>query len=429
MFRFDTTEAIGRWRAKRRSICVVRTRDTSQVFHRVTGSAARASASTVVRDPAVSVREARRVFFERDRVPSGLVSDTVLASWQRCRAAGLDPGERPEPDTLKRDDMDVLRERNMTLLRAATPVAQTVAAHVDGEPNLVLLTDAEGFILSVEGNREFAIGARRRGIRPGLLLKESARGTSAPGTCVHEPKPLVVHGDEHYLAMYSIFTCSAAPIFGPWGETAGVIDITGDARALRPYPIALPRLAASLIEQRLFRLSFPLHVVLHFHARPEYVGAVGEGLAALADDGSVLAMNKSGLRLLGLQQGNVRGRPFDAIFDARFAELCGLMRRAVQPLLRLHLQGGARIYARLEGGDLAGLGLEPGTCMPGAGDRVASLRQIEEDAVRSAVAAEKGNISAAARRLGVARTTLYRKLERLDPGDVAIRDKRSSRAK
>lgn len=351
------------------------------------------------------------MFFERNLVPSGLVSDKVLASWQRCRAVGLDPAERPDPDALPRDELDALRARHAALLRAATPVVQAVAAHIDGDPNLVLLTDAAGFVLMVAGNCEFAVCARRRDVRPGLLLKESARGTNAPGACLHEAGPLVVHGAEHYLAMYSIFTCSAAPIHGLQGEVIGTIDITGDARALQPYPLALPCMAATLIEQQLFQQSHPMHVLLRFHARLEYLGALGEGLAVLADDGGVIAMNRAGLRLLGLERAAVRGQPFEAVFDARFSEIRGLMRRAVQPAIRLRLQGGARIYARLEGGDPASFGLgDAGANASPPGDGARLLKQIEDEAIRRAIEAEKGNVSAAARRLGIARTTLYRKL-------------------
>lgn len=376
------------------------------------------SAARVVRNRALDLREARRIFFDRDAVPSGLVDDRIIVSWQRCRATGLDPANHPDPDALRRDELDVLREQHGALLRAATPVVQVVAAHIDGEPSLVLLTDTSGFILMVAGNREFAVQARRREVRLGLLLNESVRGTNAPRTCLHDSRPLVVHGAEHYLAMYAMFTCSAAPIHGPRGEVIGAIDITGDARVLQPYPLALPCMAASLIEQQLFRQTYPMHVLLRFHARPEYIGALGEGLAVLSGDGSVVAVNRAGLRMLRLERDAVHGCAFESIFDARFPELCGLVRRAVQPVIRLHLQNGVRIYARLDGGDPAPM-IAPGADAPGrpAPPEAASLRQIESDAVQHALDAKGGNISAAAKRLGIARTTLYRKLKRRAAGE------------
>lgn len=397
------------------------------MFRQVTDALVRAAAPRVLRDPVLAVSEARRIFFGRDRVPSGLVSERVLASWQRCRALGLDPAQRPAPDALRRDELGLLRERNAILLRAATPVLRTIAAHIDGDPNLVLLTDAAGVILSVEGNREFAICARRRDLRPGLVLRESARGTNAPGACVQEAGPLVVHGAEHYLAMYSIFTCSAAPIHGPDGEMAGVIDITGDARALPPYPVTLPRMAATLIEQQLIRLSYPRHALLRFHRRPEYLGAIGEGIAVLAEDGRVLGINTAGLGLLGLAGSEVRGKPLDEVVDARVAELRGPARGALQRVVRLQARGGARFYARLEdAGRANSVSTESGAQAVQPADAGHALRQVENAAVQRALAAERGNVSAAARRLGIARTTLYRKLGRLGVADC--RDSRQRRA-
>ena len=391
---------------------------------RSTSEARGSSPARVVRDRALDLREARRVFFDRDVVPSGLVDDRVIASWQRCRATRLDPADRPEPDALRRDELDALREQHGALLRAAGPVVRTVAAHIDGEPNLVMLADASGFILLVEGNREFAVQARRRDVRPGLLLKESARGTNAPGTCLHESRPQIVHGAEHYLSMYGAFTCSAAPIHGPQGDVIGAINITGDARVLQPYPLALPCMAASLIEQQLFRQTYPMHVLLRFHTRPEYIGALDEGLAVLSEDGGIVAVNRAGLRVLRLENERVQGRAFESLFDAKFAELCGLVRRAVQPVIRLHLQSGCCLYARLEGGDRVLL------APAGAGENepresaAPSLRQIETDAVGRAIEAEKGNLSAAARRLGIARTTLYRKLKQRGPAGCRVSQQR-----
>jgi len=361
----------------------------------------------VMRDPGMAVREARRIFFERGDVPEGLLREEVLASWRRCRAFGLDPGGTPDLEGVRRDVRDTAFEREAALLRAARPVVEAMAAQVEGDPNVVVLTDAAGLILMIAGNAQFAAMARRREARVGTLLSEPVRGTNAPGACLYEDEPLIVYGSEHYHVRDACFACSAAPIHGPDGRVAGSIDVTGDARAVQPFPVAFPRMGADLIERQLFRGAFPLHMLLRFHARPEYVGALGEGLAVLASDGTMLAVNRAGLRLLGLQHGEARGRAFDAVFDARFGEVCSLIRRAVQPVLRLHLHTGERIYARLEGGDPApAVPAGPPTVLPAP-----SLKDIETGAVQAALDAAGGNLSAAARRLGIARTTLYRKLK------------------
>jgi len=371
----------------------------------------------VVRDPALAIRNARRMFFDRGIVPWGLVRDRVLASWRRCVALGLDPADPPDHDGVRRDVLDAALERNNVLMRAAKPVIAAMAAHSDGDPSVVVLTDSTGLILMTAGNRQFAAYARRREARAGTTLDESVRGTNAPGTCLRDGEPVIVSGAEHYLARDACFACSAAPIHGPRGDVVGSIDVTGDARVLQPNPVAFPRMAAELIEHRLFREGYPLHLLLRFHTHPEYIGALGEGLAVLASDGTLVAVNRAGVRLLRLDGARLPGRAFDSVFDARFAELCGVVERAVQPVIRLYLQSGARIYARLEGGDLApAVPVGAVTEVSRAGAGAPSLKQIESDAVRHAIDAEKGNLSAAARRLGVARSTLYRKLKKRGAG-------------
>ncbi|HEU4647363.1 MAG TPA: helix-turn-helix domain-containing protein [Burkholderiales bacterium] len=355
------------------------------------------------------MREARRIFFERGEAPAGLLREQVLASWRRCRAIGLDPAGPPDLDGVRRDVLETALEREAVLLRAARPVVEAMAAQVEDDPNVVILTDAAGLILMVAGNADFAAVARRREARVGTVLSERVRGTNAPGACLHEAEPLIVSGAEHYLARDACFACSASPIHGPDGRVVGSIDVTGDAREVQPFPVAFPRMGADLIERQLFREAFPLHMLLRFHARPEYVGALGEGLAVLAGDGTMLAVNRAGLRLLALGPAEARGRAFETVFDARFGEVCSLIRRAVQPVLRLHLHTGERIYARLEGGDPAPAAPVEARTVPPA----PSMKDIQAGAVRAALDAEGGNLSAAARRLGIARTTLYRKLKGL----------------
>ena len=50
-----------------------------------------------------------------------------------------------------------------------------------------------------------------------------------------------------------------------------------------------------------------------------------------------------------------------------------------------------------------------------AGARDTSLASVELEAVQRAIADHDGNVSAAARRLGIARSTVYRILRRADP--------------
>ncbi len=85
----------------------------------------------------------------------------------------------------------------------------------------------------------------------------------------------------------------------------------------------------------------------------------------------------------------------------------GNVRELENVIRRLHIQGLATIQeVHLPGEFLA---------QRSQGDRTGSLRCLEDQAIRGAVEATRGKRAEAARRLGIDRKTLYRKLKRLGP--------------
>lgn len=50
------------------------------------------------------------------------------------------------------------------------------------------------------------------------------------------------------------------------------------------------------------------------------------------------------------------------------------------------------------------------------------LEEVERNAILNALALSEGNVSSAAKRLGVGRTTLYRKLDKYDIDLISLRE-------
>lgn len=59
----------------------------------------------------------------------------------------------------------------------------------------------------------------------------------------------------------------------------------------------------------------------------------------------------------------------------------------------------------------------------GAGKRVASMNEIESQAIQNAIAEYKGNLTEAAKALGIGRATLYRKVKQYNIDPSAARSK------
>jgi transcriptional regulator of acetoin/glycerol metabolism len=76
----------------------------------------------------LSVRSARRQFFENGCAPHGLVPETILRSWQRCRGMGLDTTIAPSIEPLSTRELSDIRGRNEELNRLCRPELEALYA-------------------------------------------------------------------------------------------------------------------------------------------------------------------------------------------------------------------------------------------------------------------------------------------------------------
>ena len=284
------------------------------------------------------VGNARRSFFERGAAPVGIVSDTILQSWQRCLRGGLSVDAQPEVEPLPDARLRELRERQQKLWRLARPELDGLAADIAAAGSIVLLTDEDGWILDAEGSPGFLDKAGRVALMPGVRWDETTVGTNAIGTAIVEGRSVEVRGGEHYFAPHGILTCSATPIFDPYGQRVGVLDISGDARLQHLHARVLARQAVAHIEHRYFDTGLADCELVRLHHDAALLGTAREGILGFRG-GRLVAANRSGLALFGLEHADIGHAPYAALFDG--------------PLSRLHDDGalidrqGRALYGQL----------------------------------------------------------------------------------
>ena len=142
---------------------------------------------------------------------------------------------------------------------------------------------------------------RRKGggvaLRPGAIWEEQAAGTNAIGAALAERHSISVFGGEHFFEAHSILSCSAAPIFDPYGAIAGVLDLTNASCEPQALTMALVNRAAEQIERALFDAQFRDCEQMHFHSDPYLIGSSHEGSLAFEGDRMVGA-NRNGISCL-----------------------------------------------------------------------------------------------------------------------------------
>jgi transcriptional regulator of acetoin/glycerol metabolism len=286
------------------------------------------------------IEQGRRMFFEEGMLPRGLVPDPVLRSWQRCTDVGYKIDESMSFNPVQRSAVDTLRARNRDLILAADPEFQRLVRVFGGDGYGILLTDADGFAVAVDGPVDRCGDLLRRALRPGVNLSEDSIGTNAMAAAMLEGQAVGIFGNEHYFSQNGSFQCVAAPIFGVNGELRGAIDVTRDT-PLPPFGILSLMLdSAAAIEASLFRT---VRATLKVGLRWRDAASDPHALAMLAfgPDGEVVAASRSARRFLDLR-GETSGLHHDDLFQGRFEQLLMALRRHSTMEWRLH--SGLSVY-------------------------------------------------------------------------------------
>ena len=327
---------------------------------------------------AVSLQEARSLYFGRGELPEALLDQNVLRSWERCRQAGLDPTRLAggEPDVR---GVTEARERNRTLISHAQPVLEHLFEQIRNSHSMVILADARGMVLQSYGDADFLSRAEQVALRPGTSWHEFERGTNAIGTALAERGAVNVFGSEHFFEGNAFLTCSASPIQDAQGRLMGVLDISSDYRAFQRHSLGLVKMSSRIIEKRLFESEFAHQGLLSFHARPDHVGSLCEALLAISQDGDLLGADQTALELLGLRREDLSRRHYSMLFDVPLGTLIDRARRDPSSLIAISGRNGERFYARLRG-NFAPMSAPPSAIVDARGERLAARSRQEAPA-------------------------------------------------
>lgn len=295
-------------------------------------------------DSYIDINRARSEFFLKGNLPTELMPEPILISWQRSVESGVDVDGTPsEKMLLSGTELEELIFRNRMLLENSKPVMENLYEQVRDSSIMVILADKNGVILLSFGGIEFFDRARRIYLLPGGIWSEEVRGTNAIGTALVDRQPVRILGGEHFASVNKSFSCCSSPILDPFGNVLGVLDVTGDYRAYQQHTLALVRISTQLIEHKMFVTGFKDDVLLHFHNRVEFIGSLNEAIAVFTVNGKLKAANSSALQIMGLDS-HYLGIDFADLFNIQFHSL--LVRAG--KVLEFKTKNGENIFARLK---------------------------------------------------------------------------------
>lgn len=241
----------------------------------------------------------------------------IQRSWGRCADNGLSLVDARRPERLTAPELRERAERFERLVGGAAPIMDNLCRQIANTHSMVILSDPAGLILHSVGDADFMNRAERVALQPGVRWDEESRGTNAIGTAAVEKTAVLVHAAQHYVERNQFLTCSASPIFDAFGELAGILDISGDYRSYQDHTLALVRLGAQMIEERLFEQSARGYHIVRFHPQRHYLYSPADARAAFSNEGRLMTLNAVGRELLGDTRENDQ---FETLFSFPFEQ-------------------------------------------------------------------------------------------------------------
>jgi signal transduction histidine kinase len=136
---------------------------------------------------------------------------------------------------------------------AAPLIRDCLAGFADESEHLIVVSDAAGVLLQLEGNvRLRSLAADSMNFTEGALWSEHGSGTNAIGTALAADHAVQIFAGEHFVEVVQAWTCSAAPVHDPdTRELVGVIDLTGLEKSAHPHNLAVAIATARAVEGHL----------------------------------------------------------------------------------------------------------------------------------------------------------------------------------
>lgn len=234
-------------------------------------------------------------------------------SWERCQTMESDLSA--EPRDMSQGALRQLLEQQHHLLHHSSAAVQDLAALVHPHRSLVLLCDAQGTVLQQAGDPHFLQRAEQVALRAGVSWAENHRGTNAIGTALFCAQPIKIHGSQHYLPDNRILSCHAAPIYDPYGQIIGVLDISGPSELEHHYALDLAQLYARQISRQMLEsLCTPSRRLLHLHTDPGLLNSAFSGRLVLEDD-MIVAADELAARMLRQDWQELPGQDLRSVLE------------------------------------------------------------------------------------------------------------------
>lgn len=338
------------------------------------------------------------------------------------------PGDPANFELVSRNALSQIEDQHHALIECAIPHLQWLSRGVAGADCVLLLLDRRGTVIRRFGRPDTSAPELAVATRLGITLDERCVGATAPSIALAEGEPAVVSGSEHFSARLSGFHCVAVPIEGWRQHVLGAVNVTCYGRPPAFDALALAVDTVRSIESSIYRPSADTWR-FEFHVHPGWLGSPSSCILLVDADGTIVAANRPARAMVKAEVPQLVGGRFDEVFGVDMNRIFSQPRDSTSGLTEWRTPGGLRVFGRME------LWEGPTASPPGAvvgtspshsaaeqprdptGNQPSPQRlaDVEMQCIEAALARVNGNVSSAARLLGISRHTVYRRLKGAPP--------------
>jgi PAS domain S-box-containing protein len=249
-------------------------------------------------------------YFKNGALNENIIFGDILASWERCKAKGLDATSR-SVDVLVCEPAELNRrlEQNASLLEIAEPLLNSLVNVLEETHMDVCIADCDGIVIRMISDND--IESRISAI--GEHFDEDAAGTNCVNLALRHRKPVSVIGAQHYFQQNHRYAGYAAPIEGDTNKLQGAIGIFVQLEHMSDYMISIVTTAAKAIENGIALFRSNEMIYRQNNEKEDILDSVTDGIIYVDNNLIITHANHQFTKLTGLEKEKLVGNDFGII--------------------------------------------------------------------------------------------------------------------
>ncbi|AZV57425.1 sigma 54-interacting transcriptional regulator [Clostridium sp. AWRP] len=240
-------------------------------------------------------------------------NEIINRSLNRCIKYHMEKGIPRPKRNLNRKELDNLIKENNYIMKIARPFMEILYDFLNGSGFSLYLTDKNGIILTIIGDKDILTEQAKAGIVEGADMSEKSAGTNAIGTALFENLSVQISGKEHFINIFQICTCSASVIHNEQGNIIGCLNLTGKRQLAHPHTLGLVVAAVKSIENHLKLNKSQNELFKAYQYLNKITNSVDFGVLAIDTNGTVKIINDSGCNMLCINHKDIINKSVDKV--------------------------------------------------------------------------------------------------------------------